>query len=107
MLKLLKLLLGAAFLIHLGFKPSCNMASIKIYTTLVCPYCTQAKQLLQSLDAEYEEIRIDINEDQRAEMERLSGRRTVPQIFIDGKAIGGFTDLQSLHTSGELKNMLC
>ncbi len=82
------------------------MAQVTIYTTNWCPYCTGAKALLRSKEIEFEEI--DVTEDpaKRTEMERLSQRRTVPQIFIDGRGIGGYDDARRLDTSGELDRLL-
>ncbi len=77
-----------------------------MYTKANCPYCDWAKQLLEAKHASYTEIRIDIETDKREEMERLSGRRTVPQIFINDQAIGGFDDLSALAKSGQLNKLL-
>lgn len=82
------------------------MAQVIVYSKESCPYCTWAKQLLAAKNINYQEIRIDLDPDQRAVMERLSGRRTVPQIFINGQPIGGYDDLSALAKSGELDNLL-
>jgi len=82
------------------------MANIEIFTTEVCPYCVRAKQLLDSLGASYEEIRIDQDDAKRQEMMSRSGRRTVPQIFINGESIGGCDDLYDLHRAGQLQPKL-
>lgn len=83
------------------------MANIIIYSTGTCPYCINAKELLDSKGVQYKEIRIDKEEGKRDEMLRISnGRRTVPQIFIDNKHIGGFDDLKSLNDKGELDPLL-
>lgn len=82
------------------------MANVIIYSKDNCPYCVWAKQLLDSKQIRYEEIRIDLLPDKRAEMEQLSGRRTVPQIFIDQQAIGGYDDLSALAQSGKLDDLL-
>ena len=82
------------------------MADIIIYTKANCPYCDHAKALLNTKKASFQEIRIDLNEDKRDEMMRLSGRRTVPQIFINGTAIGGYDDLATLEKSGKLSALL-
>jgi glutaredoxin 3 len=82
------------------------MAKIVMYSKANCPYCDWAKLLLDSKKATYSEIRIDLDADQRAEMERLSGRRTVPQIFINDQPIGGYDDLSALAKSGELDKLL-
>ena len=82
------------------------MADVIVYSKASCPYCDWAKQLLDSKHIPYEEIRIDLDAAQAQEMIRLSGRRTVPQIFIHGKPIGGFDDLSQLAKSGELDQLL-
>lgn len=69
------------------------MKKILIYSTAVCPYCVRAKKLLQDMGLEYSEIRVDLDNKERDKMVALSGRFTVPQIFIDDKHIGGCDDL--------------
>jgi glutaredoxin 3 len=82
------------------------MARVIIYTTGYCPYCFGAKALLRSKNVAFEEIDVTGDPARRAEMERLSARRTVPQIFINGKSIGGFDDARRLETAGELDRLL-
>ncbi len=82
------------------------MTKIIMYTKENCSYCTRAKQLLASKKLDYQEIRIDLDSTKRQEMERLSGRRTVPQIFINDQAIGGYDDLFALAQSGKLTTLL-
>lgn len=82
------------------------MAQIVIYTTNYCPYCFGAKSLLRSKNVEFEEIDVTNDPSRRAEMEELSGRYTVPQIFIDGKPIGGYDDARQLDDEGKLDQML-
>ena len=82
------------------------MARIVIYTTIYCPYCSAAKALLRSKKVEFVEIDVRDNPARRTEMERLSSRRTVPQIFIDGKPIGGYDDACRLEGRGELDRLL-
>lgn len=82
------------------------MANIIIYSKESCPYCVYAKQLLDSKHVTYTEIRIDLDETKRDEMIQRSGRRTVPQIFINDQAIGGFDDLSALAKTGELDTLL-
>ncbi len=82
------------------------MAKIEVFTSLVCPYCVRAKQLLDSLGASYDEIRVDLDASRRAEMMERSQRRTVPQIFINGQSIGGCDDLYALHRAGNLQPLL-
>jgi glutaredoxin 3 len=81
-------------------------AKVEVFTTLVCPYCVRAKQLLDSLGAHYDEIRVDLDDAKRAEMMERSQRRTVPQIFINGQSIGGCDDLYALHREGKLQPLL-
>ena len=83
------------------------MAKIEIYTKAFCPYCFRAKGLLDGKGAEYEEFDITMGGPRRQEMiERANGRTTVPQIFIDGKHIGGSDDLAALDRSGGLDPLL-
>lgn len=82
------------------------MAAILIYTTATCPYCDRAKTFLTARQLAYQEIRVDIDTEKREEMERLSGRRTVPQLFINGQSIGGYDDLVLLAKKGELDRLL-
>ena len=82
------------------------MARVVIYTTNYCPYCTRAKALLRSKNVKFEEIDVTDDPTRRAEMERLSRRWTVPQIFIDGRPIGGYDDARALDAAGELDRLL-
>jgi glutaredoxin 3 len=82
------------------------MARVVIYITTYCPYCTAAKALLRSKNVPFEEIDVTQDPDRRAEMERFSQRRTVPQIFIDGQSIGGYDDARRLDMTGELDRLL-
>lgn len=83
------------------------MPVVKMYTTAVCPYCTRAKALLQSRGVtEIEEIRIDTNPQEREKMMALTGRRTVPQIYIGETHVGGFDDLAKLDSEGKLDALL-
>jgi len=83
------------------------MAKIEIYTKAFCPYCYRAKALLDSKQVEYEEIDITMGGPRRPEMiQRANGRTTVPQIFIDGKHIGGSDDLAALDRQGGLDPLL-
>jgi len=82
------------------------MQAVKMYTTAVCPYCIRAKQILMSKGVEQiEEIRIDSDPRARTTMMDITQRRTVPQIFIDGKSIGGYDELADLDASGELATL--
>jgi glutaredoxin 3 len=82
------------------------MAKVVIYTTSYCPYCFGAKALLRSKNVEFEEIDVTDDLARRAEMERLSARRTVPQIFIDNQPIGGYDEARRLDAAGELDRLL-
>ena len=83
------------------------MQAVKIYTTATCPYCIRAKQLLKERGVEHmEEIRIDADPSQRAKMMEVSGRRTVPQIFIGQTHVGGCDDLVALDGQGGLMLLL-
>lgn len=79
------------------------MVSVEMYTTAACPYCVAAKNLLKQKGFDYSEIRVDTDFARREEMlERSGGRRTVPQIFVNGTHIGGFDDLVAADRSGRL-----
>ncbi|HQN64143.1 MAG TPA: glutaredoxin 3 [Methylophilus sp.] len=83
------------------------MAKIVMYTTAVCPYCINAKRLLNNKGVtEIEEIRVDLKPQLREEMMQKTGRRTVPQIYIDDRHIGGFDDLRALDVAGGLDPLL-
>lgn len=82
------------------------MPKVVIYTTNYCPFCTRAKALLRSKNVDFEEIDVTLDEGLQEEVKRLSGRRTVPQIFIDGKAVGGFDDIKELDALGKLDHLL-
>lgn len=83
------------------------MSPVKMYTTLVCPYCQRAKALLQQRGVTaIDEIRIDLDPDAREHMMRITGRRTVPQIFIGDTHVGGCDDLIALDQKGGLRPLL-
>ena len=83
------------------------MPIVKMYTTAVCPYCIQAKQVLKSRGVQtIEEIRVDALPDERMKMMQITGRRTVPQIFIGERHVGGCDDLMALDACGELLPLL-
>jgi glutaredoxin 3 len=83
------------------------MQAVKMYTTAVCPYCIRAKQILKAKGvAEIEEIRIDMDPTQRQHMMQVTGRRTVPQIFIGETHVGGCDDLMALDGRGGLVPLL-
>ena len=83
------------------------MQPVKMYTTAVCPYCIRAKQILKSKGVEaIEEIRIDMQPEERMKMMEITGRRTVPQIFIGDTHVGGCDDLVALDGRGGLMPLL-
>ena len=83
------------------------MAKVEIYTTALCPYCRQAKALLDRKGVAYAEYEIDAEPGRLEEMlKRAPGRRTVPQVFINGKGIGGSDDLHALEAKGKLDALL-
>ena len=83
------------------------MQNVKMYTTAVCPYCQRAKQLLTARGvAKIEEIRVDNLPEERIRMMDLTGRRTVPQIFIGDTHVGGYDDLAALDARGGLMPLL-
>ena len=83
------------------------MAQVKMYTTQVCPYCIRAKMLLKQRGVDdIEEIRVDLNPAERQTMMQITGRRTVPQIFIGDQHVGGCDDLIALDQRGGLAPLL-
>jgi glutaredoxin 3 len=78
-----------------------------MYTTAICPYCVAAKNLLKQRGLDYTEIRVDTDPARRDEMlARTGGRRTVPQIFVNGVMVGGFDDLVTADRSGKLAEIV-
>ncbi|UXI66939.1 glutaredoxin 3 [Tahibacter amnicola] len=83
------------------------MVKVEIYTTAICPYCVAAKNVLKMKGLSYEEMRIDTDPARRDEMlTRAAGRRTVPQIFINGTHVGGYDDLVAADRSGKLAEIV-
>lgn len=83
------------------------MPVVEIYTTQVCPYCVRAKDLLKRKGVIPAEYRVDDDDQKRDEMlQRSGGRRTVPQIFINGQHVGGCDDLYAMDSTGEIDRML-
>jgi glutaredoxin 3 len=82
------------------------MVDVVMYSTLYCPYCSRAKDLLHKKQIDFTEIRVDLHPEFREEMITKSGRHTVPQIFINGQAIGGCDDLYALEHQGKLDQLL-
>ena len=77
-----------------------------MYTTQFCPFCVMAKRLLNAKGVAVEEVAVDRDPEARAEMQERSGRRTVPQIFLDEKHLGGFEEIAALDHKGELDPLL-
>ncbi len=82
------------------------MSVVKVYTTAYCPYCVRAKALLKHKNVAFEEIDVGEDDELREWVVRESGRRTVPQVVIDGQWIGGFDELRALDDDGQLDVML-
>jgi glutaredoxin 3 len=83
------------------------MQNVKMYTTAVCPYCNRAKQILKAKGVEQiEEIRIDLDPAQRDHMMQITGRRTMPQIYVGDMHVGGCDDLMALDAQGGLVPLL-
>ncbi len=83
------------------------MPRITMYCTEVCPYCVRAEQLLKARGvAEIEKVRVDLQPELRAAMMEKTGRRTVPQIYIGERHVGGYDDLAALDRAGELERLL-
>ncbi len=83
------------------------MPRVLMYCTEVCPYCVLAERLLRAKGVtDIEKIRVDLQPELRAEMMQKTGRRTVPQIYIGERHVGGYDDLAALEHSGELSRLL-
>lgn len=83
------------------------MPHIVMYTTATCPYCINAERLLRSKGVqEIDKVRVDLDTHKRVEMVQKTGRRTVPQIYIGERHVGGFDDLHALNEAGELDDLL-
>ena len=83
------------------------MNKVKVYSTGTCPICVKAKAFLDKRGISYDEVRIDLDRDAMREFSAVTnGARTVPQIVVDGKCIGGFTELTELHMDGGLDHLL-
>jgi glutaredoxin 3 len=83
------------------------MAKVVMYSTGVCPFCTMAERLLKSKGvAEIEKIRVDLEPKRREEMMQRTGRRTVPQIYVGDRHVGGYDDLAALDRAGGLDPLL-
>jgi glutaredoxin 3 len=81
-------------------------ADVRIYLTSWCPYCTAAKRLLSRKAVPFTEVDVDDRQDLRGWLASTSGQRTVPQVFINGQPVGGFSDLEALDREGKLDPLL-
>jgi glutaredoxin 3 len=81
-------------------------AEVRIYVTSWCPYCARAKQLLQSKGVSFTEIDVDGRQDLRGWLLSATGQRTVPQVFVNGQPLGGFSDIDALDEEGRLDLLL-
>jgi glutaredoxin 3 len=82
------------------------MVKVRMYATKICPYCIRAEQLLARKGVTPEKVLVDDKPEVREEMVRITGRKTVPQIFIGARHVGGFDDLAALDVAGELDPLL-
>ena len=82
------------------------MANVQLYTKRNCAFCVSAKTLLQRKGVAFEEIDVEHDEARRAWLVEASGQRTVPQIFVDGRPLGGFSDIDALDKQGKLDPIL-
>lgn len=82
------------------------MKPVRMYSTHYCPFCVMAKRLLSAKGVQIEEVRVDETPERRDEMVRITGRRTVPQIFVGDVHVGGFDDLHALDRAGRLDPLL-
>ena len=81
------------------------MTRVKLYTTTSCPFCIRAKRLLEARGIPFEEIDVGNDDALREEIIQRTGRRTVPQIFIDERSVGGFEELAALDAAGKLAEL--
>ena len=82
------------------------MTKVTMYSTGVCPFCQMAERLLRSKGVEIEKIRVDLEPARRMEMVERTGRRTVPQIYVGDRHVGGYDDLAALDRAGGLDPLL-
>ena len=83
------------------------VAKVELYTTSACPFCVRAKALLRNKGVQFEEIDVTDDDELREKMTELAGgRRTVPEVFINGQLVGGYEELRASDKSGELDRML-
>jgi len=81
-------------------------ADVQVYVTSWCPYCVAAKRLLRSKGAAFTEIDVDGRQDLRGWLASTTGQRTVPQVFVNGKPLGGYSEVSALEEAGELDPLL-
>lgn len=86
--------------------PDPSASHVIVFASPVCDYCAAARRLLRNKGADFIEINVAANPERQQEMIRLSGRQTVPQVFVGGQHIGGFTELSAIEASGELDALL-
>ena len=82
------------------------MADVVIYRTNYCPYCDMAERLLENMGVDFEEVDVTNDPETRRELVDRTGRKTVPQVFINGESVGGFDSLRALKSEGKLEAML-
>lgn len=82
------------------------MAKVQVYSKQQCPYCVKAKSLLTKKGVAFEEIDVENDDERRAWLVETTGQRTVPQVFVDGRPLGGFSDLDALDKAGKLDPIL-
>ncbi len=82
------------------------MPKVQVYSKQQCPYCVRAKALLQKKGVAFEEIDVEHDDAKRAWLVEATGQRTVPQIFVDGRSLGGFADIDALDREGKLDPIL-
>jgi len=82
------------------------MKRVQMYSTGMCPFCIMAKRLLSQKGVAVDEIRVDEDQSRREEMMRITGRRTVPQIFVGETHVGGYDDLSAMNSAGKLDPLL-
>ena len=84
-----------------------KIATVKVYTMDACPYCEAAKRLLKQRNIAFEEIRVPLDDDAQWErLEKLSGMKTMPQIWAGDQLVGGYTDLKARDDQDQLANLL-
>jgi glutaredoxin 3 len=82
------------------------MPDVRMYSTRICPYCIRAERLLNKKGVQVQKILVDLQPEEREKMIKITGRRTVPQIFIGEMHVGGYDDLVDLDLEGELDPLL-